>query len=171
MSGIAPVLDSLISSNVYQNLYLYLFSVFVLGHNEEEKYVWHSSSPGFSDLIRLFWLFSSSSRHSLDEDDHDGDVDHHYNDYDVTIVVLPSPFSVDTKNTLIPDFCSPKSRCSHRNSLIHKILVPGTNIRYVHHHTFTTLSGSCHSSALCQDSAFNWQLPSLPYRPLTSRSC
>ena len=87
MSGIAPVLDSLISSNVYQNLYLYLFSVFVLGHNEEEKYVWHSSSPGFSDLIRLFWLFSSSSRHSLDEDDHDGDVDHHYNDYDVTIVV------------------------------------------------------------------------------------
>ena len=50
-----------------------------------------------------------------------------------------TPFSADTKNTLIPDFSTPNSRFSHQNILIHIFLtpalpvVPGTNIRYVIH--------------------------------------
>ena len=64
MSGIDPALDSLISSGFHQNIciciciqYLYLFSVFVFVHNEEEKICLAKLQPGFSDLIRLFWLF------------------------------------------------------------------------------------------------------------------
>ena len=79
MSGIAPALDSLISSGFHQNIckriciqYLYQFSVFVFVHNEEEKICLAQLQPGFSDLIRLFWLFSSSG-YSFDDDDDDDD--------------------------------------------------------------------------------------------------
>ena len=58
-----------------------------------------------------------------------------YGDVIFVILLIPAPFSADTKNTPNPDLLTPKtqnSRCVYQNTPIYKILTPGWNFWHLH---------------------------------------